>query len=192
MKLTRDANPVDFQPSLLQVQIRPPAPLGRGVLYALLGLVAAALAWAALARLDIVAVAEGKLVPAGYLKIVQPPEQGVIKDIFVREGELVREGQALMRMDTELLAADGRALSTEYHTKRLAMRRIEAELASKPLAREADDPPALFAQAKAQQAANVAAYRNALAQERSTLERARHDLAAANEVREKLLAVLPH
>jgi hemolysin D len=95
-------------------------------------------------------------------------------------------------MDTELLAADGRALSTEYHTKRLAMRRIEAELASKPLAREADDPPALFAQAQAQQAANVAAYRNALAQERSTLERARHDLAAANEVREKLLAVLPH
>jgi hemolysin D len=158
----------------------------------LLGLVAAALAWAAAAKLDIVAVAEGKLVPAGYLKIVQPSEQGVIKEIFVREGELVREGQVLMRMDTALLAADGRALNTEYHTKRLALRRIEAQLASKPLVREADDSPGLYAQAEAQYAANVAAYRNALEQERTTFDRARHDLAAANEVREKLLAVLPH
>jgi HlyD family secretion protein len=191
MKLTRDANPVDFQPALLQVQSRPPAPLGRGVLYALLGLVAA-LGWAALAKLDIVATAEGKLVPAGYLKIVQPSEQGVIKEIFVREGEAVREGQVLMRMDTALLAADGRALAAEYHTKRLALRRIEAQLAARPLARDAEDPPGLFAQTEAQYAANVAAYQNALAQEMSTLDRAHQDLAAAKEVRAKLLAVLPH
>jgi HlyD family secretion protein len=174
------------------VQSRPPAPLGRGVLYVLLALVAAALAWAAAARLDIVATAEGKLVPAGYLKIVQPAEQGVVREIFVREGERVRQGQVLMRMDTALLAADGRALFAEYHAKRLALRRIDAQLAGAPLAREPGDPPALHAQVRAQHAANVAAYRNALAQERSTLERARHDLAAANEVRAKLLAVLPH
>ena len=192
MKLRHEADPADFQPALLQVQSRPPAPLGRGVLYGLLALVAAALAWAALARLDIVAVADGKLVPAGYLKIVQPAEQGVIKEIFVREGEPVREGQVLIRMDTALLAADGRALAAEYHTKRLALRRIDAQLAGRSLGREADDPPALHAQAEAQHAANVAAYQNALAQERTTLERARHDLAAAYEVREKLLAVLPH
>jgi HlyD family secretion protein len=174
------------------VQSRPPAPLGRGVLYVLLALVASALAWAAAARLDIVATAEGKLVPAGYLKIVQPAEQGVVREIFVREGERVRQGQVLMRMDTALLAADGRALFAEYHAKRLALRRIDAQLAGAPLAREPGDPPALYAQVRAQHAANVAAYRNALAQERSTLERARHDLAAANEVRAKLLAVLPH
>jgi HlyD family secretion protein len=174
------------------VQSRPPAPLGRGVLYVLLALVASALAWAAAARLDIVATAEGKLVPAGYLKIVQPAEQGVVREIFVREDERVRQGQVLMRMDTALLAADGRALFAEYHAKRLALRRIDAQLAGAPLAREPGDPPALYAQVRAQHAANVAAYRNALAQERSTLERARHDLAAANEVRAKLLAVLPH
>ena len=192
MRITRDADPADFQPALLQVQTRPPAPLGRGVLYMVLGLVAAMLAWAAIAKLDIVATAEGKLVPAGYLKIVQPAEQGLIKEIFVREGEVVREGQVLMRMDTALLAADGRALSAEYHTKRLALRRIDAQLAGKPLTREPDDPPAHFAQAEAQYAAYVAAHQNALAQERSVLERARHDLGAAREVHAKLSAVLPH
>ena len=113
------------------------------MLYVVLGLVGAMLAWAALARLDIVAVADGKLVPAGYLKIVQPSEQGVVKEILVQEGESVREGQVLMRMDAALLAADGRALGAEYQTKRLALRRIDAQLAGKPLSREADDPPTL-------------------------------------------------
>ena len=188
----RDADPADFQPALLQVQSRPPAPLGRAVLWLVLSLVGAALAWAAVAKLDVVAVADGKLVPAGYLKIVQPSEQGVVKEILVQEGELVREGQLLMRMDTAISSADLRALSVEYDTKRLALRRIDAQLAEIPLAREADDPTALYAQAAAQYAANVAAYRTALSQEQSALERARNDLAAAKEVRAKLLAVLPH
>jgi HlyD family secretion protein len=192
MTIMRDADPADFQPALLQVQTRPPAPLGRGVLYAVFFLTTSILVWSALARLDIVATAEGKLVPAGYLKIVQPAEQGLVKEIFVSEGEVVREGQVLMRMDTALLAADGRALSAEYHTKRLALRRIDAQLAERPLKRDADDPPAHFAQIEAQYAAYVAAHENALAQERSVLERARHDLAAAREVHAKLTAVLPH
>jgi len=192
MRILRDADPADFQPALLQVQSRPPAPLGRGVLYAVFFLTASILVWSALARLDIVATAEGKLVPAGYLKIVQPPEQGQIKEIFVQEGQAVREGEVLMRMDTALLAADGRALSAEYHAKRLALRRIDAQLGAQPLVRDAEDPPALFAQAQAQYAAYVAAHQNALAQEGSVLERARHDLAAAREVHAKLTAVLPH
>jgi HlyD family secretion protein len=97
-----------------------------------------------------------------------------------------------MRMDAALLDADGRALGAEYQTKRLAMRRIEAQLAGKKFSREADDPPALFFQMEAQYAANVSAYENALAQERSVLDKARHDLAAAQQVHAKLVAVLPH
>ena len=187
-----DADPADFQPGLLQVQSRPPAPLGHAVLYVVLGLVGAVLLWAALARLDIVAVADGKLVPAGYLKIVQPSEQGVVKEILVQEGQAVKQGQILMRMDAALLDADGRALGVEYQTKRLALRRIDAQLTAKRLAREADDPPALYLQTQAQYAANVGAYENALAQERNVLEKARHDLAAAQQVHAKLVAVLPH
>jgi HlyD family secretion protein len=186
------ANPADFQPALLQVQSRPPSPLGRGVLYVLLGLVGGMLLWAVLAKLDVVAVAEGKLVPSGYLKIVQPSEQGVLKEILIREGESVREGQVLMRMDAALIDADGRALGNEYHAKRLALRRIDAQLAGVPLARTPDDPPAQYAQTEAQYAAYVAAHRSAIAQEQSVLDRARNDLAAAREVRAKLLAVLPH
>lgn len=186
------ADPRDFLPGLLRIQARAPSPLGRRVLWTLLALVAATLAWAALARLDIVAVAEGKLVPAGYLKIVQPVEQGVLKEIFVREGEEVREGQLLMRMDSALSSADGKSLAVEFQSRRLALRRIDAQLGGAAFGREPGDPAELHAKVAAQHAANIAAYRNALAQEEAVRDKARHDLAAAREVREKLLAVLPH
>ena len=182
----------DFSPALLCLEATAPSPLGRAVLYALLALVAGTLLWASFAQLDIVAVADGKLVPAGYLKIVQPLEQGAVKEVLVREGDRVAKGQVLARMDPALSAADGRALAADYYAKRLMVRRVDAQLAGKPLARESEDPSAAYAQAEAQRAANVAAYENALAQERRVLDRARHDLAAAEEVRSKLLQVLPH
>ena len=182
----------EFSPALVGFEADAPSPLGRAVLYTLLSLVAATLLWAALAELDIVAVAEGKLVPSGYLKIVQPAEQGVVREVLVREGERVAEGQALARMDSALLAADGRALAADYHAKRLAVRRIDAQLAGERLTRETEDPPGAYAQVEAQHVANVRAFENALAQERSVGERARHDLAAAEEVKAKLLQVLPH
>jgi hemolysin D len=110
----------------------------------------------------------------------------------VREGERVGQGQVLARMDVTLLAADGRALSTDYQSKRLAVRRAEAQLVGRPLVRDADFADAAYAQAEAHRLANVRAHENALAQERNVGERARHDLATAEEVRSKLIAVLPH
>ena len=186
------ANAEDFLPALQRVQTMPPSPLGRRLLWTVVALVAATIAWAALAKLDVVAVADGKLVPAGYLKIVQPAEQGVVQEILVEEGEEVREGQVLMRMDAAISDAEGRALATEYNTRRLALRRIDAQLAGRHISRASDDPPTLYAQAESQYRANVDAYRSALAQERSVLEKARQELASAEAVKAKLLAVLPH
>jgi hemolysin D len=186
------SGPADFSPALLAVQAEPPHPLFRRVFYAMLALFALLLVWAAVGKLDIVAVAEGKLVPASYLQVVQPAEAGIVKEILVKDGEAVRAGQVLMRMDGAFSEADRKALENDFHTKRLALRRIDAELAEAPLKREKDDPVALFSQAHAQHGANVRAQQNALAQERWLLAKARHDLAAAQEVKTKLDRVLPH
>jgi HlyD family secretion protein len=184
--------PADFSPPLLRIQERPPAPLAGWMLRTLVALVAGVLLWAALGPLDIVAVADGKLVPSGYLKIVQPAEQGIVREILVQEGEQVSAGQILIRMDPVLSDADTRAVQAEYHNKRLALRRVDAQLAGKRFSREKGDPAELAAQVEAQYAANLRAYENALAQERSLLEKARHDLAATRETRTKLEQVLPH
>jgi HlyD family secretion protein len=73
---TTEANALDFSPPLLQLQDAPPNPLGCKVLWLLLSLFAALLLWATFGCLDIVAVAEGKLIPESYVKIVQPAESG--------------------------------------------------------------------------------------------------------------------
>ncbi|MBL8386579.1 MAG: HlyD family type I secretion periplasmic adaptor subunit [Burkholderiales bacterium] len=168
------------------------APFARLVLWLVLGFVAVLIAWSALARLDIVAVAEGRLVPATYLKILQPAEGGVVKEILVREGESVRAGQVLMRMDAVLTESDLRSAAADHDARRIALRRIDAQLAGRPLPALPGDPPHVFARAQAQYAANRGAYESALDQERAALERARGELAVATEVRNKLRAVLPH
>lgn len=187
------ADPADFSPPLLRIQEKPPAPLAGWMLRFLIALLAGVVLWTVFGRLDIVAVAEGKLVPSSYLKIVQPAEQGIVKEILVKEGEKVAQGQVLVRMDPVLTAADVKSIRSEHDNKRLALRRIDAQLSGKALLREAGDPGGeLFAQLSAQYAANVRAYENALAQEKALLDKARHDLAAAQATKAKLEQVLPH
>ncbi len=186
------ADPADFSPPLLRIQEKPPAPLAGWMLRLVIGLAAGIVLWMMLGRLDIVAVAEGKLVPSSYLKIVQPAEQGIVKEILVKEGEAVRAGQVLIRMDSVLAGADVKAVQAEYDNKRLALRRIDAQLTGKAFTREENDPPDPALRVGAQHAANVRAYENALSQEQSVLEKALQDLSAAQATKVKLEQVLPH
>ena len=187
-----NADPADFSAPLLRIQDQPPAPLAGWLLKIIVSLVACAALWAAFGPLDIVAVAEGKLVPSGYLKIVQPAEQGIVREILVREGEKVAAGQVLIRMDSVLTAADVKAMQVEHESRRLALRRIDAQLSGKPLRRDGSDSLDLYSQVEAQFAANVRAYQSSLAQEKSLLEKSKHDLEAARQTRAKLEQVLPH
>ncbi len=186
------ADPADFDPPLLRIQDQPPAPLAGWMHKVLAGLLACLGLWAVFGRLDIVAVADGKLVPSTYLKIVQPAEQGIVKEILVKEGETVQEGQVLIRMDPVSTGADRNAIRTEYLNKGIALRRIDAQMREEAFARGRDDPADLFLQVEAQYRANVQAYANALAQEKSLLEKAKHDLAGAQATKSKLEQVLPH
>lgn len=186
------ADPRDFQPALMRLQELPPSPLGRRVLWAMLVFLVGLLVWSVFGQLDIVATAEGKLVPDTYLKIVQPTDAGVVKEILVRENQSVKAGQVLIRMDMALSESDLKSLTADALNKRMALRRIDAQLTSTPLTSLAEDPPALFAQVHAQYVANRHSYENALAQERVTLDKAKHDLNATEEVRKKLAQTLPH
>ena len=82
-------DPLDFSSGLLRIQAQPPTPFARTLLYSLLTMLGLLFIWAVFGRLDVVASAEGKLLPQSYLKIVQPSEQGVIRDILEEEGQHV-------------------------------------------------------------------------------------------------------
>ena len=187
-----EPGPDDFAAPLLRIQQNPPHPLGRRVLLALAGLLAGLLIWSVVGQLDIVAVAEGKLVPQSYVKIVQPPESGIVLEILVHEGQPVRAGQVLMRMDALPAEADSKSVEADLARKRLTLKRIDAELNGTPLLFAASDSPALAAEITAQYRANRAAVESALAEERTRLAKAGAERAAAERVKQKLQGALPH
>lgn len=200
-----DPAALDFAPSLLALQARPPSPLPRTMGTLIVLLVASLIAWSAFGQLDIIAVADGKLVPKTYVKIVQPAEGGILKDILVNEGDHVQAGQVLMRMDRRLAEADTRILDQAITQRTLQLARIDAELADRPLALtqstasplagegqgDGEIDSSLLQQVQAQYQARRRAHEDALAEEQAALRKAQEDLAAAGQVREKLAALLP-
>ena len=182
---------LDFAPDLLRIQSDVPSPLPRAVIHLLVALMVMLILWACLGRLDIVASAQGRIVPQGFLKIVQPAEQGIVRDILVKDGDRVAEGQVLIRMDTRLSDADRSVVEMDLRVRSLQLRRIDAELDAAPLERTANDDAALFAQVDAQHRARRQAYRDALDAESAVLAKAEQDLKVAREVEEKLGKTVP-
>lgn len=185
------ADDAEFLPTLLAIQESPPPKLPRFVLLSVAALFIILLLWACFGKLDVVASAEGRLVPQTWVKIVQPADAGIIVDILVQEGQQVKAGEMLMRMDAGIVDADARAIAGELDIRRLQLTRIDAELRGQPLVMAAGDAPELFTQVSRQYQAHRQTYLDALAQERANLDKTRHDLQAAQEVLTKLHKVLP-
>lgn len=95
-----------FLPGALEVLETPPNPIGRAVLWTLLAFLGAALVWASIGQIDIVAVASGKVIPRGRVRMIQAADVGVVRAIHVREGTSVRAGQPLIVLDPTVTQAD--------------------------------------------------------------------------------------
>jgi HlyD family secretion protein len=83
----------------------------RGISLALMAVTGFGLAWLALAKTEEIVTAPGKLEPLGVVKDVQMPVGGVVDQVLVKEGQRVRKGQLLLRLDTE--ATQDRKASVE-------------------------------------------------------------------------------
>lgn len=182
---------LDFAPGLLSIQESPPARLPRAVMYSVSVLFAILLLWATLGKLDIIASAEGRLVPQTYVKIVQPADAGIVQEILVKEGEAVKAGQVLMRMDTQVARADQKTIDTDLSLRALQLRRIDAELAGQPLVRKATDPSDLFRPVEAQYLDRRQSYLDALGQAQQGLKKTQRDYDSGKEILAKLREVTP-
>jgi hemolysin D len=95
-----------FLPATLEILETPPNPLGRGILWAVTGFITLALAWSIIGKVDVVASAQGKVVPKGLVKVVQPSDYGVIRAIHVSEGDRVVAGQPLVELNPTASSAE--------------------------------------------------------------------------------------
>jgi HlyD family secretion protein len=177
--------------ALTFIERLPPSRAPRIVLWSVCALFAFSLIWSLVAKLDIVAVAEGRLVPTTYSKIVQPAESGIVREILVKDGDAVAAGQVLVRLDPTLAGADSKSVAGDIELRRLTLRRIDAELANQTLALGKGEDPTMFLQVQAQGSARRQSYLDSLAQENSQRDRIAAELRAATETLNKLTATAP-
>jgi hemolysin D len=186
-----DKEAYDFRPDLLTIQQSPPSPWPRGLLLAVVVLLGALVLWAFFAKLDVVATAQGRLVPITFTKVVQPAEAGVVLDILVKDGDVVKAGQVLLRLDARLAQTELAGLGKDVNIKRLTLKRIEAELSDRAFSPSGTEPAEMVAQVEAQFKARRQSYLDAQAQETEALNKAKADLAGANQVLSKLRQTVP-
>ncbi|WP_322773946.1 HlyD family secretion protein [Synechococcus sp. CBW1107] len=88
-----------------------------------------AFAWLALAKTEEIVLAPGKLEPIGQVKPIQMPLGGVAAQIMVKEGERVKQGQIVMRLDTEATADRQRTMikTIGIKSKELDLKQSELE-----------------------------------------------------------------
>lgn len=105
------------------------------------------LLWAALAPLEGAVVASGTFVATGQNKNVQHLEGGIVRDVLVKEGDLVQAGQSLVRLDDTAPKARLRRLVLRQQRLLTMQARLRAEIQGEPtfalpaaLAAEAQDP----------------------------------------------------
>lgn len=126
--LDRNSHERAFLPAALEIQESPPHPAARITLWALVAFVIIALVWAIIGKIDVVAVALGKLVVSDRSKVVQPLEPGVVKAIHVQDGQYVKAGQILIELDSTLTGADSDKNSAAWRDAKIDALRAQALL----------------------------------------------------------------
>jgi len=120
---------LEFLPAVLEIQDAPPSPIGRAISWTIMGVVTAAFVWSCVGWVDIVAVAQGKIIPSGYSKTIQPLESGVVAAIHVQDGQVVKKGQVLIELDPTVNRADGERATNEYQAALVDAARLRAVIA---------------------------------------------------------------
>lgn len=122
----RTEDELAFLPAQLELVESPASPAGRWMIRIIIALFCAALLWAVLGKLDIVAVAPGKMVVDSRTKVIQPAETAVVRRILVRDGQRVKAGEPLVELDATTTGAELAQASEGLTEARLAALRLAA------------------------------------------------------------------
>ncbi|MBV9511385.1 MAG: HlyD family type I secretion periplasmic adaptor subunit [Caulobacteraceae bacterium] len=116
----------EFLPAALEVVETPPSPASRVFALVIVLFFLCAFAWALIGRVDVIATAPGRILPAGDIKIVQPFDTGVVSAIHVQDGQHVRAGQLLIELDPAQAAADRESTASDLMQAKLDVARLTA------------------------------------------------------------------
>lgn len=131
------------------------------------------LVWAALAQLDEVTRGEGKVIPSRQVQVMQSLDGGIVSEILVKEGEQVKTGQLLLKVDPTRFVSSLRENRAQYIALLAKAARLSAVASGKPFV----PPPELLKEAP-----------DLIEQERSAYENKRLELNASVGVAQQQLS----
>ena len=195
----RMADECAFLPAALELQETPPHPAPRRAAIAICALFLIALTWAMLGQIDIVAVAQGRIIVSDRSKTIQPLETSVVREVFVKDGDKVKAGQLLIALDSTMTEADSHRVEKERVAALSEVLRARALLQSltgggmpqlatdgvKAMPREDADSARFQLQSEW---ADISAK---LAKLQAELERREAEIATAKQLVEKLQSTVP-
>lgn len=121
---SKQMDELEFLPAALEIQQTPPLPMSRYIIWSIMTFFTIAVIWACVGEIDIVSVAKGKIVPSSRVKIIQPLEIGVVRAIYVKEGDAVNAGDILVEFDPTLSGAN----QTQTKQQQLALKLDRARI----------------------------------------------------------------
>jgi len=136
-KIRKDLDPphrlpheAQFLPAALELQETPVSAAPRMVAWLLMTFALIAVLWAIFGKIDVVATAQGKIVPNEGSKLIQPIETAAVKAIHVVDGQAVKAGQVLVELDATMARADSTRTANDLTTAKLQAARARGLLAA--------------------------------------------------------------
>jgi hemolysin D len=184
----------EFLPAALEILETPPSPTGRVLAMVIGAFFVIAVLWSFFGKVDVLATAPGRILPAGKIKVVQPLDPGMVKAIYVQDGDHVRAGQVLIELDPTLAGADREKLAHDLTGAQLDVARLtalrsmaESGAAPGPLIAPPDAPADQVEEARAalraqidQQAAKLAGLDEQIAEKRAEAGEVEASIAKTN------------
>src|SRR5438105_6357883 len=115
-----------FLPAALEIAETPASPAGRAVAGTIIAAFAIAVAWAWFGEVDVIATAQGHVVPAGKVKMIQPLEAGIVRAIHVQDGDQLHAGDLLIELDPTVPGADRDRLARDLMQAQLDVAQFTA------------------------------------------------------------------
>jgi adhesin transport system membrane fusion protein len=130
-----------FMSGVRAAQVTEASPHVAWVLYLIAAVIAATLTWASLSRVDEVTRADARVIPDGHEQVIASLEGGILRELFVHEGEQIDVGQDLAELDPTRFKAQ----QAEGEAKRIAVKAQIARLTAEAYGRTLEFPADVLA-----------------------------------------------
>ncbi|ACZ11825.1 HlyD family type I secretion periplasmic adaptor subunit [Sulfurospirillum deleyianum] len=120
-------NDLEFMSSLSEAVLQKAPNSSRKMIWIMVISIGWLLLWASIAEIDELTRGEGKVIPSQQLQVIQNLEGGIVSEILVKEGDRVKKGQILLKIDDKNFASSYGENRLRYIELKAKSMRLEAE-----------------------------------------------------------------